>query len=233
VTEQAGEGTREESSTNPLAQAARHFLEDLSAIEAMLQPLAGAGATAAFSLSPDERAFVGGNVLRFMGLVTSTNWEDVAQRLGSAGLTEDEISSIRTFAGKYRRRYPFFFRAYRTERGFENEITNVWARPIIYLRPGEFLVQLELYSHDKLAFTCHQELDDVVTLVRQLLEIVRDSLGKAADIRKDLPSEALQPEAIQEVVEAAEALYEFVPKPTPSSEKPSPPSEPDTPAPSS
>jgi hypothetical protein len=233
VTEEAGEGRHEESSTDPLAQAARDLLENLSRIEAMLQPVLGAGATASFSLSPDERALVGGSVLRFMGLVTSVKWENTAQRLTSAGLAEDEISGIRTFAERYRRCSPFFFRAYRTERGFENEITGVWARPILYLRSEEFLVRLELYSHDKLAYACQQELDDVMTIARQLLEIVRDSLGEAADIRKYLPSEALKPEAIQKVVEAAEALYEFIPKPTPSSDKPPPPSEPETATPTS
>jgi hypothetical protein len=76
-------------------------------------------------------------------------------------------------------------------------------------------------------------MDDVMTLVRELLEMVRDSLRDTADIRKDLPSEAFQPGAIQQVVEAAEALYEFVPKPTPSSDKPPPATEPETAAPTS
>jgi len=233
VSEQSGQRDEEGKPKDPFAQAARDFLENVSLIEAMLQPLLGAGSTGVFSLSPDERALLGSNVLRFMGNVTGTPWEKVAQRLSSAGLTEDEISGIRTFAQKYRGRYAFFYRAYRTERGFENEITNLWARPIIHPRTKDFLLQLELYSHDKLLLVSHQEMDDVMTLVRELLEAVRDSLQEAAGIRRDLPPEAFQPEAIQEVVQAAEALYGFVPKPTPPSDKPPPSSEPDTGTPTS
>lgn len=233
MTEQAGEKRNEGSARDPYARAARDLLENLSRIEAVLQPLLGAGATAAFSLSPEERAFVGSNILRFMGFVTGTDWEKVEKRLSSADLTEAEITGIRAFAEKYWRRHPFFYRAYRAERGFENEVTYIWARPILHLRSKEFLLQLELYSHDKLLLVSHQEMDDVMTLVQGLLEAVRDSLKDAADIRKDLPAEAFPPEVVQQVVEAAEALYEFIPKPSPSSVNLPPASEPNSGTPTS
>jgi len=219
MAEQEGEAKSETNSPDPLAQWARQFLDKRSVIEAMLRPLLDTGSTGGFSWTQQEIDFVGATALRFMGIVTFVSREDAEERLTAAGVTDTEIDTIREFVERYSHCQKFFLRTYRTDQGFENELTSATARPMLYVKSEQFVIDLALYSHDRLIVACKQELDVLMILIESLLSVVRSALKSSSDIRKDLPAKALEPNLVQRVVEAAESLYEFIPKPSASTEE--------------
>jgi hypothetical protein len=181
-------------------EEAGQLLSKMSEVEAVLQLLSPRATYDDSVARLITERLDGLNVLRFVSLCTLFP-EDVAASLQGAGVDDQSIGLIKTFAMKYAPYGSFLRRLQRAGQGFVNELTGSAARPALNLLNNEVVLEVKLQSHDRVVLTAKDSLDGWVLYISSLLRQVNKAIESLKRVAPSTAPLSLDPKTVDELVE--------------------------------
>ncbi len=144
--------------------------------------------------------------LKFASWCTYLDAEELDAELSEAGVPPDSIEGISGFADKYRSYARFLKRLFRSQQGYENELTRMKIRPAIYPYVDDAVTILNLYSWDRLVLTTNNGLDGLVNLIDMLIDSANDTVESINSTSPELLSAALDADTVSGMLERVETF---------------------------
>ncbi len=144
--------------------------------------------------------------LRFLAWCTHEPEEEVSARLRESHVPPESITRILGFSNRHRPLGDFLARLYRTDQGYENELTRLEALPVLYLTSRTPVVHLRIYSHDRLVISAKQSLSGMLAFAETIIDTIYDLVRYLKRVNPTLAADSVDREEVRDLLNTVEKL---------------------------